>query len=159
MLIPKSVNSGLVPSQGRFRTLLTLLGSQIEDQTTVEEVKYYEVPPEVEERLDKVVYIELQFSDLLIESILSTQRSLVPIRVNVSGFIRDTDPLVGVDFLEELLNALLSETSIAQHYNAFATNSGFSIENVEGITWDHGQDLGTQVRFTLVISLDFPQIP
>lgn len=158
MPIPNTIDTLLLPAQGRFRGIVTTLAGQIDNQVEVEAVKYFEIPPEVEETYNKVVYIELQFSDLLIESIMSTQRSLSPIRITISGFIRDTDPLTGLDFLEELMNAVLSSTSVSADYNAFGTNLGFSIENIEGIAWDHGTDLGTQVRFTLIITTDFPQI-
>jgi hypothetical protein len=142
--------SNLIPPQSRFRTVLTTLGAQISSK--VEAVRYAVLPPEVQETGNKVAYIEMDPSDLTIESIMSSQRSMTPMKIMLGGFIRTGDPLIGVDFIDELLSALLTSTAVQNCNNAFGTNDGFSIEKITGITWAYGEDVGTQVRMTIEIS-------
>lgn len=142
--------SSLTPPSSRLRTVLSTLGAAVTSK--VESVKYAVLAPEVQETLHKVAYLELDPSDLIIESLMASQRSFGPLKIMFGGFIRSGDPLVGVDFVEEMLTALLSTSAITSYYNAFGTNDGFSIERIDGITWAYGENLGSQIRMTIHVS-------
>ncbi len=147
--------SSLTPPSSRLRTVLTTLATAISSK--FESVKYALLAPEVQENGNKVAYLEFDPTDLIIESLMGSQRSFTPLRITLAMFIRSADPLVGVDLIEETLTALLSTTAINSYYNAFGTNDGFSVESVNGIEWAYGDQVGTQARMTITLSTHFLQ--
>src|SRR3990167_5550785 len=123
------------------------IGDELDD--IVEEVRYKLRQP-LDENLDKVVYIEPGVSELVIESIEGGQRSYLPFRVSLYGYINESDSRIGADFIEEVITELTSENAADNFREAFASGDGFSIDSFENVTPNFGDNF---FMFTMTISI------
>lgn len=146
---------------GRIRTVLeTLRDRLLQEVNDIEKVEFAFRPPD-NEKGTKVLYLETMPFDVGVDSLGSTQRTAV-FNIDMIGLIRNDDALVGVDFLWEVIQSLLTPESVEACTNAFGTTDGFSIEAISGcdaIPSSPNQATGfySQIRAKITISMGADQ--
>lgn len=149
----------LLPVVGRVRTVFETLAEILAPICELDAVKFVFIPPDSDPAVSKGLYLEMIPSKLDVESLLSTQRSFSPLGIDIVGLIRHADPLVGIDFYEEVITTLLTSDAVDTCNNAFgAEGNGFSIEvitdgDVTPATYKAGTAPYSQIRLKLNITL------
>ena len=141
-----------IPSS-RFRTLITAIGTAL--TPIVETVRYTLRLPD-DEPDDKVVYLEFEAPLVLEnESIESSQRSWLPFRAVIYGYVNEGDTRTLADFIYEISKTLFTNANIITYRDAFAANDGFSIERLTVSEVGFGNDFG-QFKIVLECLLHAP---
>jgi hypothetical protein len=134
---------------------MTAIGTAVAPK--VEVVRYFLRLPD-EESEDKVVYIEPDVPAVLInENLDGYQRSVMPFRVKLYGYINEPDTRVLIDFVHEILDALNTPTARESFRVAFAPSSydGFTIEQVTLGGMGFGEEYG-QFEMTIETMVNHP---
>lgn len=141
-------NLNLMPPESNFRKVLTAIGDEL--TPIVEEVRYSLRLPD-DETADLVAYIEFESPLTVInESIESSQRSWMPLKVLVYLLINESDSRILADLLEHVSKTLFAQPAVQRFYNAFGTWDGFSIEQFSVTEVGFGEDF-CQAKITLEV--------
>lgn len=125
------VEDKLIPAECRVRTVLEKLALVVVGIVQeIEGTEFIFIPPDSDLTATKKIYFELLPSEVNVESLASTQRTWGPLAIDLIGLIRHEDPLVGVDFMWEIIRTLLTPEAVSACGDAFGTSDGFSIETI-----------------------------